>query len=171
MHQKIAATILLINILLIYSAIYTCDNFGRYIAGIEAQAAQSKETQEYTYRLERTLAAIAETSRGQVRRTMEITAYTAGPESTGKYPGDPDYGVTASGRHLSDNDAWKVAAADPDYYPPGCRILVPGIGVVTVTDTGGDVKGPGRLDIFAGMTAVDEANVWGRKQVEVLILR
>lgn len=110
-----------------------------------------------------------EVSRGENRRWMEITAYTAGFESTGKGPGHPEYGLTATGYRLTDADAWKVAAADPRYYPPGTRVNVAGVGTVTIVDTGGAIKGPHRLDIFAGMTAVDEADMWGRQERQVVI--
>jgi hypothetical protein len=42
---------------------------------------------------------------GQCRIFMgefKITAYTAGPESTGKRPGDPEYGITASGEKVEE---------------------------------------------------------------------
>lgn len=104
------------------------------------------------------------------RITLEVTAYTAGPESTGKSPGDPAYGITASGYHLSDSDAWQVAAADPKYYPIGTRIYLDGVGVVRVEDTGGAIQGPNKLDLFVGMAAVDTAYKWGRQHVKATII-
>lgn len=68
-------------------------------------------------------------------------------------------------------DAWRVAAADPRYYPAGTRLYIAGIGSVTVLDTGGDVVGPDRLDLFVGMSNRAEALAWGRRTMQVLILR
>lgn len=110
-------------------------------------------------------------SRGNVtRQVMTATAYTAGPESTGKHPGHPAYGVTSTGYRLTDADAWRVAAADPAYYPPGTRIYVAGVGVVTVRDTGAAVKGPDNIDIFVGMTDVAVANAWGVQAVPAAVI-
>lgn len=114
-----------------------------------------------------------EVSRGlsMAPRVMTVTAYTAGPESTGKSPGHPAYGITASGRPLSDSDAWRVAAADPEYYPPGTRLKVAGVGTVQIVDTGNAIKGPSRLDIFVGMTDVQAARAWGVRDVAVQMVR
>ena len=80
-------------------------------------------------------------------RTFEaiLTFYTSGPESTGKRPGHPAYGITASGHRLNPTDAMMTVAADPQYYSFGQRILIDGIGTAVVMDTGGDIKGPDRL--------------------------
>ena len=85
-------------------------------------------------------------------RTFEatLTFYTSGPESTGKRPGHPAYGITASGHRLKPTDAMLTVAADPQYYSFGQRILIDGIGTAVVMDTGGDIKGPDRFDIYAG---------------------
>jgi 3D (Asp-Asp-Asp) domain-containing protein len=105
-------------------------------------------------------------SRGLARPLMmEVTAYTADD-----WPNNPAYGITANGHRLSNADAWRVAAADPRYYPPGSQMYVAGVGVVTIKDTGSDVKGPHRLDIFVGMSDVAVANAWGRQKVPVRIL-
>ena len=105
------------------------------------------------------------------RKTVEITAYTAGYESTGKNPGDAGYGLTASGYQLTDADAWKVVAADPVYYPVGTKIYIDGVGMVTVRDTGSIVKGPNKLDIFVGMRNVNDAYAWGRQSVVIGVVR
>lgn len=103
-------------------------------------------------------------SRGGTRR-MIVTAYTAAD-----WPDNPAYGITASGHRLSNADAWRVAAADPRYYPSGTRVFVAGVGMVTVRDTGADVRGPDRLDIFVGMENRAEAFEWGRRAVPARIL-
>lgn len=107
---------------------------------------------------------INQTSRGGFSRTreMEITAYTSGYESTGKYPGHPAYGITASGYKLTPNDAYKTVAADLNHYSFGQKLYVEGVGIVTVVDTGGDIKGPNRLDLYVGEN-VKEALKFGRQ--------
>ena len=101
-------------------------------------------------------------------RRMLTTAYTCGPESTGKRPGDRGYCITASGYKLTNADAWKVVAADPAYYKFGQQLHIDGVGIVTVRDTGGDIKGPNRLDLFVGKTDVRAALNWGKRMKEVL---
>ena len=100
------------------------------------------------------------------RRQMTVTAYTAAD-----WPDNPAYGITAAGHRLTDADAWRVAAADPEHYPAGTRIYVAGVGLVTVKDTGSDVQGPDRLDVFVGMENRAEAFRWGRKTVPVMIVK
>lgn len=60
-------------------------------------------------------------------------------------------------------------AADTSYYPFGTRMYVPGWGWGEVTDRGGDIKGPDRLDIL--FKTHSGANAWGRQQVQVEIKR
>ncbi len=60
-------------------------------------------------------------------------------------------------------------AADTDYYPFGTRMYVPGWGWGVVSDRGGAIKGPDRLDIL--MSSHRKANAWGRRYVEVWIDR
>lgn len=145
---------------------------------IERQAAEIQSLQRRIYNLEGTVRDNIKTieyllgrpeqpSRGGIeRRTFIVTAYTAAD-----WPDNPAYGVTASGHRLTDADAWMVAAADPRYYPPGTRIHVVGIGPVTVLDTGGDVRGPDRLDVFVGMENRAEALAYGRRVVPGAVMR
>ena len=102
---------------------------------------------------------------------IEITAYTCGAESTGKTKHHPDYCLTSSGYRLTEHDAWKVVAADPKHYPPNTKMYIPGIGYVLVKDSGGDIEGPYRLDIFVGKADVELARTWGRQGKEVTIYR
>ncbi|MGB9690607.1 MAG: 3D domain-containing protein [Candidatus Sumerlaeaceae bacterium] len=60
-------------------------------------------------------------------------------------------------------------AADTDYYPFGTRMYIPGWGWGVVTDRGGAIKGPDRLDIL--FPTHRKANQWGRRRVEVWIDR
>ena len=59
-------------------------------------------------------------------------------------------------------------AADTRYYPFGTRMFIPDWGWGIVTDTGGDIKGPDRLDIY--MRSHSQTEQWGRKQLAVKIL-
>ena len=87
-------------------------------------------------------------------RTQQVTAtltfFTCGPESTGKRLGDPGYCVTASGYKLKPSDAMTKVAADTRYYKFGQRIHIDGIGPAVVVDTGGDIKGANRFDVYVG---------------------
>jgi hypothetical protein len=58
-------------------------------------------------------------------------------------------------------------AADTDYYRFGTRMYVPGYGWGVVEDRGGAIKGSQRLDLYK--KDHDEALLWGRRRVPVLI--
>lgn len=94
-----------------------------------------------------------------VEAVMLVTAYTAGPESTGKSPGHPLYGVTASGAMVFPG----VVAADPA-VPFGTRVWVPGYGHGVVLDRGGAVKG---LHIDVYIPDLREARKWGVRRLPV----
>ena len=113
-----------------------------------------------------------EVSRAKVQPKVyaEITAYTCGPESTGKYPGHPDFCRTASGYVLKEGDAGKVVAADTRYYPIGTKLYIPNVGVVTVKDTGGAIKGPNKIDLFVSVLDTKPAFAWGRRTLPVTVL-
>lgn len=66
---------------------------------------------------------------------MRATAYTAA--SSGKSPGHPAYGITASGVPAGTG----VVAADPNVVPFRSEVFVPGYGIGFVGDTGGGIKG------------------------------
>ncbi|MEM3434288.1 MAG: 3D domain-containing protein, partial [Candidatus Methanomethyliaceae archaeon] len=90
------------------------------------------------------------------------TAYTAGPESTGKKPGDPGYGITASGFAVGPG----VVAADPR-FPFGTRLWIEGYGFGIVLDRGEAIRG-NRLDLY--FQKLEDALAWGVRQVEVIVL-
>src|SRR5690606_5056518 len=73
-----------------------------------------------------------------------LTAYTAGPESTGKNPGHPAYGITASGAHVQSG---VTIAADPRVIPMGSKVYIENVGTRVVQDTGGAIKG-NRIDVY-----------------------
>lgn len=58
-------------------------------------------------------------------------------------------------------------AADTAYYPFGTRMFVPGWGWGMVSDRGGAIKGPERIDLY--FSSHQEALNWGRRTVEVKI--
>jgi uncharacterized protein YabE (DUF348 family)/3D (Asp-Asp-Asp) domain-containing protein len=100
-----------------------------------------------------------------VRRvlSMEATAYDPGPASTGKRPGDPGYGITASGLRAGRG----VVAVDPRVIPFYTRLYIPGYGYAVAGDTGSAIVGH-RIDL--GFNTYGEAIAWGRRMVTVYVL-
>ena len=111
---------------------------------------------------------VAEVSRGAYeptieRRVMRVTAYTDGYESTGKRPGDPAYGITASGERTQEG---KTIAADKS-IPFGTEVYIPELGqIYIVEDRGGAIKGD-RLDLY--IESLEDALEFGVKDLEVFI--
>ena len=113
------------------------------------------------------------TSRGGFRFEDEIemvaTAYDLSYESCGKYPGDPEYGITASGAKAQPG----TVAVDPSVIPLGTKLYIastdgsPDYGFATALDTGGAIKGY-RIDLF--MEDGTDANNFGIRQVKVYVL-
>lgn len=66
---------------------------------------------------------------------MRVTSYTAA--SSGKSPGDPGYGITASGRPAGNG----IVAIDRNVVPFRSELFVPGYGIGYAGDTGGGVRG------------------------------
>jgi 3D (Asp-Asp-Asp) domain-containing protein len=94
-----------------------------------------------------------------------LTAYTAGPESTGKHLGDIAYGVTSTGRHARQG---MTVAVDPRIIPYGTKLYIPGVGFRIAQDTGGAIVGS-HIDVF--YNRVDVARKFGVKPgKEVYIL-
>ncbi|WAM34270.1 ubiquitin-like domain-containing protein [Caldicellulosiruptor morganii] len=106
------------------------------------------------------------TSRGEIVRykkvyTMIATAYTLSPSDTGKKPGHPDYGRTATGHRVRRG----VVAVDPRVIPLGTRLYVEGYGFATALDTGSAIKG-NRIDVFVEK----DAYKFGVRRVKVYVL-
>jgi 3D (Asp-Asp-Asp) domain-containing protein len=80
--------------------------------------------------------------------------------SSGPNRGKPKkVGYTASGTQAHKG----TIAADPRYYPFGTVMYIPGYGYGKVEDTGGDIKGPSRIDLF--FKTHQQALQWGRQRV------
>ncbi|MHB1206091.1 MAG: 3D domain-containing protein [Rhodospirillaceae bacterium] len=94
---------------------------------------------------------------------MNVSAYTNGPESTGKWPGDPGYGITKHGTR-----AGPGTIAAPPAYAFGTKMYVPGYGWGTVQDIGGAIKG-NRLDVW--FETEKEAKRWGRQNLDVVVCK
>jgi 3D (Asp-Asp-Asp) domain-containing protein len=94
---------------------------------------------------------------------MESTAYNSGFESTGKRPGHPQYGITASGMPAGPG----VVAVDRSVIPFGTRMYIEGYGFAVAGDTGGAIRGY-KVDVY--IEDMREILQWGRRQVKVYIL-
>ncbi|MFB4159981.1 3D domain-containing protein [Geomicrobium sp. JSM 1781026] len=99
---------------------------------------------------------------------VTATGYTAGSESTGKEPGHPAYGITFSGVPVS-RDVYSTIAADPDVFPIGTILFVPGYGYGVVADTGSAIQGE-IIDLYYE-TVNDVYNEWGKKDINVYIMQ
>ena len=100
---------------------------------------------------------------------MNATAYDAGFESCGKYPGDPAYGITATGMQA----CYGVVAVDPNVIPLGTKLYVTSpdgsivYGCAIAADTGGAIRG-NKIDLFYNSRS--EALQFGRRSMVVYIL-
>ena len=97
-------------------------------------------------------------TRGRMLGEFTLTAYTAGPESTGKSPDHPAYGITSSGAKVREG---VTVAVDPKVIPTGSRIYIEGIGYRVAQDTGSAIKG-NRIDVY--MSDLEEARQFGVKR-------
>lgn len=97
---------------------------------------------------------------GQELGTFKITHYCACYECCGKYPGDADYGITATGTTAT---AGRTIAVDPNVIPLGSHVIIDGKEYVA-EDVGGAIDG-NRIDIYVSSHA--EALALGVKNLPV----
>lgn len=101
--------------------------------------------------------------------TCNATAYDLSYESCGKHPGDPGYGVTASGMKAGPG----VVAVDPRVIPLGTRLYIASndgtadYGYAVAGDTGGAIKG-NKIDLF--FPTASQVRQFGRRNVTVYVL-
>ena len=101
--------------------------------------------------------------------TCNATAYDLSFQSCGKRPGDPGYGITASGTHAK----YGTVAVDPRVIPLGTRMYIESAdgsfvyGYCVAEDTGGAIKG-NKVDLF--FNSYSECMQFGRRSVNVYIL-
>jgi 3D (Asp-Asp-Asp) domain-containing protein len=93
-----------------------------------------------------------------------VTAYTAGKESTGKQPGDPGYGVTASGKEVQENRT----LACPPSLAFGTKVHIPELNQTYTCEDRGSAITNGRLDVF--VADLDDALEFGVKELQVQIM-
>lgn len=114
------------------------------------------------------------TSRGDTVRyskvmEMKATAYTASLKDTGKAPGHPLFGITATGIKAKKG----IIAVDPKVIPLYTRVYVeivgstPDYGYAVAADVGGAIKG-NKIDLY--YDTQDYVDRFGVKSVKVYIL-
>ena len=96
---------------------------------------------------------------------MEVTAYTAGYESCQKTPGDPGYGITASGEKVQEHH---TIAAGPS-IPFGTKIYIPEFMKTFVVEDRGGAITDNHLDIY--MERLEDAKKFGRKDIYVFVIQ
>lgn len=96
--------------------------------------------------------------------TMTATAYTADYGSTGKHPGDPYFGITASGARARVG----IVAVDPAVIPLGTELYIDGYGYAVAGDTGSAIKG-NKIDLY--FNSYTECMQFGRQKIAVYILK
>ena len=95
---------------------------------------------------------------------FEVTAYTAGYESTKKKHGDIGYGITASGEVVTE----MTTIACPDSLSFGTRVYIKELeNVFTCQDRGSEII-EGKLDVY--IENLEEALKFGRKEMSVMVL-
>jgi 3D (Asp-Asp-Asp) domain-containing protein len=96
-------------------------------------------------------------------QVYEVTAFTAGAESTGKTPSHPAYGITASGARVKEG----VTIACPPELAFGTVIEIEGVGKRVCLDRGGAIKGR-KLDLY--IASLSEALRFGRQHLKIRIV-
>ena len=116
------------------------------------------------------------------KRNMVVTAYSSDPISTNWRRGKilfwktyvasgpnkgkaKKVGITSSGAKAKKG----TIAADTRYYPYGTVMKIPGYGKGVVSDTGGAIKGPNRIDVY--FRTRKKALKWGRQRLTIKVKR
>jgi len=100
---------------------------------------------------------------------VRATAYTADYNCTGKGPGDPDLGITSTGKRARRNPSgYSTIAVDPRVIPLGTKLWVDGYGLAIAEDIGGAIKG-NKIDLYYDSSG--ETWKWGSQNVDVYILK
>lgn len=112
----------------------------------------------------------AEESDLSILPTVEViaTGYTAGIESTGKVPTDPQYGITYSGVRVK-RDTYSTIAADLSVFPIGTILYIPNYGYGVVADKGSAING-NDIDLYFD-TVSDVYQKWGKRKLNVYIVK
>jgi 3D (Asp-Asp-Asp) domain-containing protein len=97
-------------------------------------------------------------------KIYEVTAYTAGYESTGKTPSHSEYGITASGKKVKENKT----IACPKRMSFGTKIYIPYFDNTFTCEDRGSAITKGHLDVY--IADLEEALEFGRQQLKVAIL-
>jgi uncharacterized protein YabE (DUF348 family)/3D (Asp-Asp-Asp) domain-containing protein len=80
----------------------------------------------------------------QILKNVTLTAYSAGPASTGKSAGSAGYGETYTGTTVTEG---RTIAVDPKVIPLGWWVYIEGLGFRRAEDTGSAVKG-NMIDVY-----------------------
>jgi 3D (Asp-Asp-Asp) domain-containing protein len=107
----------------------------------------------------------SDTSNYDYLGTFKLTGYTAGPESTGKSPGDNGYGITYSGEPV---EKGVTAAADLNVLPIGTIVYIEGVGTRVIQDKGGAVDGK-HIDVY--FKRVSKALDFGVREAKVYVVK
>jgi 3D (Asp-Asp-Asp) domain-containing protein len=101
---------------------------------------------------------------GGPEQKVTATAYTSGPESTGKLPGHPQYGITFSGTRAREG---RTIAVDPRRIPLGSRVYIHELKEIRYAeDIGGAIRG-NRIDLY--MDDLSRALQWGVQELHITV--
>ena len=96
---------------------------------------------------------------------FEVTAYTAGFESTGKTLGHDAYGITASGEMAVE----RITLACPQSFQFGTKVYIPAFDTVFTCQDRGSAIDEGKLDVY--MEDLTDAQMFGRQNLDVYVLQ
>lgn len=101
---------------------------------------------------------------------MKATSYTSNYACTGKNPGDPGFGITATGTVARRNpNGYSTVAVDPDVIPLGTKLYIEGYGYAIAEDVGGGVNG-NIIDLYFEPHEMGKG-LWSTRYVNVYILK